>query len=751
MRLFVSRVCGPLSVAASVLALTVPAAGQSSSNAGTTATSPSAQTPPPSQKKPPPSDKPAQPAATPEPPAEDTRSLFEPRWNMFQLSGRVSSVSGDPARWQRYQDIRDGLLFTEGRVLHETPDWNGTLGVDNVGWRDQRYFGSYERIGFLKINGLWDEIPQFYSVDTRTAFTEAEDGVLLLDDNAQRAASHNAYLSISPQFDLRERRAIGTFRVSATPTVNVDVTGGFTTTKHSGELPWGASFGFSNDNEVALPYRSRTNDMDVGLQWTNTQAMFRAAYNGSWFNNQADTLTWDNPLVLTDSAIIDGESDPGHGRMALWPSNSLQSLSAGGYVKLARRTQLTGSLAFGWANNDEALLPFTINSALPQLTLPRATADASATTVATNISLVSRPIENWRFSTRFRRYDYSNGMPDTPIGDIISYDTQVGESTTGGPLQYAHARNTFDADATWTGFQLVAFTAEYANNHNTYDFRIFESTNENVLQLKADSAGFGWMNFRARYEYGNRSGSGLDEASLIQIHEQPAMRHYDVANRTRNRFVGQVDVVPNEALTFSLSGGVGTDEFGDSYFGLQDAGFRNVTLSADYSAPNGLGVGGSYDYERYSGLARSRSASSNEAEKNDPNRDWTVDSRERVHYFSIYAYPPRIGANTEMRVAYEYAHARGNIFYEVGPALAQPSQLPETFNKLQDFRLDVRHRLSQRLVGTLSYVYEPSRIFDFAFDPSVIDSIVQPSSLVLGYTYRPYTTHSFVFGILYYW
>ncbi len=106
---------------------------------------------------------------------------------MFQLSGRVSSISGDPARWQRYQDLGDGLLFTQGRVLHETPDWNGSFSADNVGWRDQRYTGSYERIGFLKINGLFDEIPQFYSVDTRTAFVESGDGVLLLDDNAQRA------------------------------------------------------------------------------------------------------------------------------------------------------------------------------------------------------------------------------------------------------------------------------------------------------------------------------------------------------------------------------------------------------------------------------------------------------------------------------------------------------------------------------------------------------------------------------------
>ena len=95
MRLFLSRVCGLVAVAAAVLVLPVSAAAQ----AGTAATP--TQTPPTTQTKPPPSSQAAQPAATPEPVAEDTRSLFAPTWNMFQLSGRVSSISGDPARWQR--------------------------------------------------------------------------------------------------------------------------------------------------------------------------------------------------------------------------------------------------------------------------------------------------------------------------------------------------------------------------------------------------------------------------------------------------------------------------------------------------------------------------------------------------------------------------------------------------------------------------------------------------------------------------
>ncbi len=173
MRLFLSRLCGSLTVAASVLALPVAGRRAGLTTAGRRRRQVLRRRQP-SQTKPPPS-RSGRSAARRRPSllAEDTRSLFAPTWNMFQLSGRVSSVSGDPARWQRYQDLRDGLLFTQGRVLHETADWNGSFTADNVGWRDQRYIGNYERIGVFRINGLWDEIPQFYSVDTRTRVRRA--------------------------------------------------------------------------------------------------------------------------------------------------------------------------------------------------------------------------------------------------------------------------------------------------------------------------------------------------------------------------------------------------------------------------------------------------------------------------------------------------------------------------------------------------------------------------------------------------
>ncbi len=377
-------------------------------------------------------------------------------------------------------------------------------------------------------------------------------GTLVLDDATQRAiqngqANLNAYVPLAPQFELHERRDIGRVDVVATPKTNLDVTASFITQKHGGELPWGASFGFSNDVEVALPYESRANDFTIGTEWTNPRNMLRVAYSGSWFDNLAPTLVWDSPLRLDDVA-----GNSGRGRMSLWPSNSAQTISFGGYTKLAQRTQVTGSFSYGVWSNDEPLEPFTINSTVAPIALPRANADAKAHVFSTNLNLTSRTTD-WRFGARFRNYTYANHMPATSITQYVAYDGNVSTTPTGGPDLYAHSRTTFDGDATWTKLMPFALTFGYSHNGNGYDARIVESSGENVFRVSADAVGTSWLTFRTQYEFGDRTGSGLDETLLTDIGEHPEMRHYDLADRTRNRFTVQADIVPSDAWTFSVS------------------------------------------------------------------------------------------------------------------------------------------------------------------------------------------------------
>ena len=164
---------------------------------------------------------------------------------------------------------------------------------------------------------------------------------------------------------------------------------------------------------MPLPYDSRANDFTIGTEWTNTKNMFRVAYSGSWFDNLAPTLVWDSPLKIDDAA-----DKPAHGRMSLWPSNSAQTISFGGYTKLAHRTQVTGFFSYGLWSNNEPLQPFTINSALAAIPLPRANTDGEAHVLSTNLNLTSHPTTDWRFGARFRNYTYSNQMPATSITQV---------------------------------------------------------------------------------------------------------------------------------------------------------------------------------------------------------------------------------------------------------------------------------------------------------------------------------------------
>ena len=156
--------------------------------------------------------------------------------------------------------------------------------------------------------------------------------------------------------------------------------------------------------------RRAANDFTIGTEWTDTKNMLRVGYSGSWFDNLADPLVWDSPLQLDDASGL-----PGRGRMSLWPSNSAQTISFGGYTKLAHKTQVTGFFSYGLWSNDEPLQPFTINSALAPIALPRSNADAEAHVFSTNLNLTSRPTTDWRFGARFRNYTYANHMPATSI------------------------------------------------------------------------------------------------------------------------------------------------------------------------------------------------------------------------------------------------------------------------------------------------------------------------------------------------
>jgi hypothetical protein len=193
--------------------------------------------------------------------------------------------------------------------------------------------------------------------------------------NAALALTNRSiYNTNLPGFEIQMRRDTASFGLTyeATPTLDVNVN--FATIGKTGHQPWGASFAFNNANELPLPLDYRTNDFSAGVEWANHKGMVRLGWDASYFDNRIQTLTWDNPIRATDfnngQQPPNGPNDPNgysngngpaQGRMALPPSNNMNVVSAMGLYKMARRTTINGTLQFTNQNQNEALIPWTIN------------------------------------------------------------------------------------------------------------------------------------------------------------------------------------------------------------------------------------------------------------------------------------------------------------------------------------------------------------------------------------------------------
>jgi hypothetical protein len=135
-------------------------------------------------------------------------------------------------------------------------------------------------------------------------------------------------------------------------------------------------------------------------------------YLGSFFNNDINQVTIDNPLRLTDAATASSQ-----GRISLAPDNSLNSFHVTGAYELPSEfpARIATTLSYGLRQQDDDFLPHTINSVLggdPGLVLPRDSLDGKVQTYLANVLMTARPLPDLDLRARYRYYQLDN---DTPV------------------------------------------------------------------------------------------------------------------------------------------------------------------------------------------------------------------------------------------------------------------------------------------------------------------------------------------------
>jgi MtrB/PioB family decaheme-associated outer membrane protein len=771
-----------------------------------------------------PPSQPAQPAA---------RSPFQ---GNVDFGGLFTTTDGDEARYERYRDTRDGV-FSNLSVNRNTSSSVFSAHALHPGYRDQRYDAT---LLTRRANVLfdWVSVPLNYSYIVVTPFA-TNGSTLTLDNNAQQAVqgptnatndgtavgipcapgappaacgnatqvaqaltNRSIYNTLASPFELRHVRDTANVGLNFAATRAIDVDANFRSSAREGQQPWGASFAFNTAMELPQPINQRTNDLSVGTSWSNPRGMFRLGWDGSWFNNNFQSLTWDNPIRITDfnNGLLppDGPYDangysngngPAQGRQALAPSNTMNVVSGTGMYKLARRTTLNGTVQFTSQNQNDTLIPWTINSvintptvtaAFPHLAqLPRPTAEAEAKGVNALVSLSSRPTRVVNFTVRYRYNERDVQTPPFDATEYVRFDAVPEEVEEGITEQFDTSRHLLDTGVSFTpggwGTVRVGYGHEAVERHG----RGFSDVGEHIFRLSYDTFSSRYLTVRAGFDVGRRRGEGFVETGvdyeLGPGGTQPTLRYYDEADRDRTRGSLLLTVFPRDTVDVYLQFAGGRDRYlpDDSVpvsrpgelFGLHESDVVSWNAGVNFHPMDVFAVGANYGRDRYSSLQLSRNANPPpDPSFTDPSRDWTLDNDDHTNNFTTYLDLLRAIRNTDIRFAYDYSDSN-NSFVHGGPRIAalttanQFIPLPDVDNRWHRVTADVNYFFTTRAGVGVGYYFETLDVEDFntidtngpvGFAPATgTPRIDWLGALTLGYGNRPYTGHTTYVRLLY--
>jgi len=766
-----------------------------------------------------------------------------PTVGLLDVGFRGGSTDGDEARFERYQDLRPGAT-TLFEMKKDAEKYRFAASASNVGYRDQRYSAGYTN-GKVSISGLYDSIPMNYLYDAPLAWTNQGDGRFTLDAAVRRgiegptnaaadgnavgvpcapgsgpttcnvttSAAARANRSIYNQFlqrdDMEVLRSIAgvSFDYAATPALGINLD--FSSTGRKGSMPWAASFAFNNVNELAAPIDQRNNELKAGTEWVNPKGMFRLDYWGSYFENNEQTLTWDNPIRATDfnngllppngpydpNAYSNGNG-PAFGQAALWPSNTLNSFGATGMYKLMPKTTINGNVQLTYMRQNESLLPWSLNTSVNNplvlntfhglRDLPRGSAQAEVNSLNALVNFNSRPTSYLTLQARYRYNDHNNNTPHFDGREYVRFDG-VPEELGDDPLTpfvegyseyFQITRKNFDANATFGLRDMGSLKVGYANEIFDRHGRGFSEVSENTLRFAYDATLFTTATIRATYDAGQRRGdgyilSGLDYESG-PAGTQPGLRYYDEADRDRTRAAITFSVNPVPMFDAFVQWSTTQDEFlgdesipaGRQQFGLLSQDIEALVGGVNINPNDTVHFGISYGRDKFDALQRSRNANPPpDPSWTDPNRNWTLDNNEVVNTLITYLDLTGLAnAKADLRFSYEMNDS-DNAFTYGGPRIPALQAantfipLPNVVNEWQRLSVDLKYFLTSAIGAGIGYSYDKQSITDFNtidtngpvgfYDATGVPRIDWLGGLMTGYGNRPYEGHRVFARVLY--
>lgn len=713
--------------------------------------------------------------------AEEVEVLDHTLKGEVEIGGRHIFGDSRSSKFEEYREIRNSW-FVDGLKLDaenkEQTRFYQFRAVD-IEAEDQSYLLRLGRYGKYEVELGWDQIPHVFSNTGRSLFG-GDPGNLTIPSSVraalQAAASPLDTATIrstvnanARDIDLRLRRDTGSFGFRYTPTPELDLRLSYAIEQREGTRPFGANMRTNvastfNTIELPEPIDYLTHEVRAGVEYATAQWSLKLAYAASIFRNSLDSFTWDNPFRTTDNATLGAA----RGRHSLDPDNIAHNLSLSGAVNLPFGSRLMGTISYGWMRQDQAFLPSTTNSALAVAPspLPASSPHAKIDTLLMDYALNTRLHRDVSLTARYRYYQLDNDTRELYFQDYVQADSLL-VTTDRRNLAIGYTKQNAGLDAVWRPLSLVSLKTGYEWERYHRTERDVRFTDEHSEKAAIDVTPTDWLLLRASYLYAQRRFDEYDHQRFVRdytypagepgaLGQHPSLRKFDLANRDRNRVEVLGQLSPLDALTFTVTFGLGKDDFKGVAYGI--TGDDNWSAAADihYMPAPRIALFVSYTREEFKSKMRSRERGG--AAGDTPANDWASDMKDFVDTVGAGLDLVLIPKRLDLKLAYSLSSATGEI--RTRP-LGTPTVVgftaadwPNTTSRIHRLDTSLSYRLGANVSLRLSYVYERYLERDFATD------VMQPymegtsnfnldarRSIYLGATQPSYDAHIVGFSL----
>ncbi len=454
---------------------------------------------------------------------------------------------------------------------------------------------------------------------------------------------------------------------------------------------------------LAKPIDYTTDEIDASITYTNKQGLLSLEYYGSFFDSQHPSITWENPFTPLTTG---GD----RGRSALAPDNQAHQITLSGTYQLTIQTQASGMLSFGRMTQDEAFIPSTINANLVG-PLPISSLDAKVNTTRLHLRLHSRPRAKLTLNLL---YDLNNRKNKTArkVYDFIESDTFFSDTRTNIP--YSFQRQNIDLKSNYRFGRRKRFSGGL--NYEIYkrNFQEVSKTEEKTVWIKISASGNkGKRPVSLEILHADRDGKRYRGTDEIETFQNPLLRKFNLADRTRDQARLKFSLTPHQRLNVALSSEVNSDDYKDSVLGLTGSDRLNIVIDVSLL----LFENGSF----YTLFSHEKIKSDQAGSQSFGAPDWFAHNRDMINTLSSGFSFSNINGLWNVGLDFTYSKSIGAI--EARTLGRTAETFPELKTRLYSARLSANYQINPRLTMKARYFYEAYKTRDWTLDGLAVNTV----------------------------